>query len=189
LPDVPVKTGRGGKRVLAPAEKTGRNPNMENPELYAVFPYRLYGVGKPGLQIARDTFEQRLHPGNRGWQQDDTQAAYLGLADEARRAVAGRFATKHDGSRFAAFWGPNFDWVPDQDHGCNGLMGLQTMLMQSEGRKILLFPAWPKEWDVEFKLRAPYGTTVEGVYKDGKLRSLNVTPASRRKDLTGMTAQ
>jgi len=187
MPPVPSQTV-AGRKVLAPAEKTGRKSNMENPELYAVFPYRLYGVGKPGLQTARETFARRLHPGHRGWQQDDTQAAYLGLTDEARRSVVGRFATKHDGSRFPAFWGPNFDWVPDQDHGCNGLMALQTMLMQCEGRRILLFPAWPKEWDVEFKLHAPGGTTVEGVYRDGKLQRLIVTPQARRKDVKALSA-
>lgn len=185
LPELPTRLSKG-KRVLSPAHKTGRKSNMENPELYAVFPYRLYGVGKPGIQLARATFEQRLHPGNRGWQQDDTQAAYLGLTDEARRAVAGRFAVKHDASRFPAFWGPNFDWVPDQDHGANGVMGLQTMLMQCEGRRILLFPAWPKDCDVEFKLHAPGKTTVEGVYSRGKLQRLLVTPKERRKDVVIM---
>ena len=182
LPPLPMRSV-GGKRVLAPAEKTGRKSNMENPELYAVFPYRLYGVGKPDLALARETFARRLHPGNRGWQQDDTQAAYLGLTDEARRAVADRFATKHDASRFPAFWGPNFDWVPDQDHGANGVMGLQTMLMQCEGRRILLLPAWPADWDVEFKLHAPYQTIVEGVYRGGRMVRLKVSPPGRRKDV------
>ncbi|MBM3494141.1 MAG: LamG domain-containing protein [Armatimonadetes bacterium] len=185
LPAVPTKTVQG-KRLLAPAEKVGRKSNMENPELYAIFPFRLFGVGKPDLAVARDTFARRLHPGNRGWQQDDTQAAYLGLTDEARRAVADRFATKHDASRFPAFWGPNFDWVPDQDHGANGVMGLQTMLMQCEGRRILLFPAWPKEWDVEFKLHAPYRTVVEGAFRNGRLERLNVTPPERRRDVKVM---
>jgi hypothetical protein len=183
LPPVPVRTVEG-KRVLAPADKTGRNSNMENPELYAVFPFRLYGVSKPDLAMARETYARRLHPGNRGWQQDETQAAYLGLANDAARAVLDRFATKHDASRFPAFWGPNFDWVPDQDHGSNGVMALQTMLMQCEGRRILLMPAWPRGWDVEFKLHAPYRTTVEGAYRDGRIQRLRVTPAERRKDVT-----
>ncbi len=182
LPPMPTRTV-DGKRALAPAQTTGRHSNMENPELYAVFPYRLFGVGKPDLAMARETFARRLHPGHRGWQQDDTQAAYLGLTDEARRAVVERFATKHPESRFPAFWGPNFDWVPDQDHGANGLMGLQTMLMQCEGRRILLFPAWPRDWDAEFKLHAPYGTTVEGVLRNGRLSPLVVKPAERRKDV------
>jgi hypothetical protein len=57
------------------------------------------------------------------------------------------------------------------------------MLMQCEGDRILLLPAWPKDWDVSFKLHAPKATTVEGVIKDGKIESLKVIPESRRKDV------
>jgi hypothetical protein len=60
---------------------------------------------------------------------------------------------------------------------------LQAMLLQTDGRKIFLLPAWPKQWDVEFKLHAPQQTIVEGVYRDGKIQSLRVTPESRRADV------
>jgi len=58
--------------------------------------------------------------------------------------------------------------------------------MQTDGKKIYLFPAWPKGWDVSFKLHAPYNTTVEGVLKQGKVVSLNVTPKSRQTDIEMM---
>jgi hypothetical protein len=35
------------------------------------------------------------------------------------------------------------------------MIGLQEMLLQTNGDSLLLFPAWPKEWDVTFKLHAP----------------------------------
>jgi hypothetical protein len=63
------------------------------------------------------------------------------------------------------------------------------MLLQERGHKMLLFPAWPKDWNVSFKLHAAEGTTVEGVYQNGKLSSLHVTPGIRRKDLIQMTPQ
>jgi hypothetical protein len=113
----------------------------------------------------------------------------LGLADEARRLVSRRFATHHRGSRFPAFWGPNADWIPDQDHGSVGLMALQAMLLQWDGRRVLLFPAWPKEWDVAFRLHAPLATTVEGVYRAGKLERLEVAPRERAKDVVTMEPQ
>lgn len=183
LPPMPTKQ-IDGDTVLAPArEILGPIMNCENPELYAIFPYRLYGVGKPNLDLARRTFTHRRFKGSWGWQQDDTQAAYLGLAADAARLVAARFSMHNVEQRFPAFWGPNFDWVPDQDHGCNGLNALQTMLLQTDGRKLILFPAWPKQWDVEFKLHAPKQTVVEGVYRDGKMQSLRVTPESRRADV------
>ena len=52
--------------------------------------------------------------------------------------------------------------------------------MQCESKKILLLPAWPAGWDVEFKLHAPLQTTVEGEFRDGKLLRLNVLPEARR---------
>jgi alpha-L-fucosidase 2 len=184
LPAIPTRV-TDGQTLLAPAaDILAPNQNSENPELYAIFPYRLYGVGKPALEMARATFAARRFKGNAGWQQDDTQAAFLGLAAEARQRVASRFASANPGSRFPAFWGPNFDWIPDQDHGCNGLMALQTMLLQCDSQRILLFPGWPKEWDVEFKLHAPANTTVEGVYRAGKLERLSVTPIERVDDVT-----
>jgi hypothetical protein len=63
------------------------------------------------------------------------------------------------------------------------MIGLQEMLMQTVDNKIYLFPAWPKNWDVSFKLHAPYNTTVEGILKNGQIISLKVMPESRRKDL------
>ena len=109
--------------------------------------------------------------------------AYLGLAEDARQSLVGR-ARNHDAnSRFPAFWGPNYDWVPDQDHGGVLMKTFQSMLLQTDGRKIFLLPAWPKEWDVEFKLHAPQQTVLEGVFREGRLVSLKVTPASRRADV------
>ena len=49
--------------------------------------------------------------------------------------------------------------------------------------KIYLLPAWPKEWDVDFKLHAPQQTIVEAIVRNGKILSLKVTPQSREKDL------
>ena len=63
------------------------------------------------------------------------------------------------------------------------MIGLQEMLLQTNGKKILLFPAWPPEWDVHFKLHAPYQTTVEATLENGKITQLVVTPESRKKDI------
>ena len=183
LPDLPTGESRG-KTVLTPAaEILEEARNSETPELYAIFPYRLYGVGKPDLDLAVQTFKQRKVRGNTGWRQDDMQAAVLGLTGEARRRLSDRMSLKHPGSRFPAFWGPNFDWIPDQDHGGNALMTLQCMLIQADGRRIHLLPTWPKDWNVEFKLHAPYKTIVEGAYVDGELTNVKVTPESRKDDL------
>jgi hypothetical protein len=66
---------------------------------------------------------------------------------------------------------------------------LQAMVLQADGRRIFLLPAWPKDWDVEFKLLAPERTVVEGVYRNGKIESLSVIPKARRADVTVVNAK
>jgi len=185
LPPLPVAEV-DGQKLLRPAETVFKKKNAENAELYAVFPYRLYGVGRPDLDLARATYKVRLHRMNRGWCQDSIHAACVGLGEEAGKLVVSRAAQINKAYRFPAMWGPNYNWVPDQDHGNNILTTLQLMILQSHGRKLYLLPAWPKTWDCEFKLHAPYQTTVEGKVVAGKVTELKVTPESRRQDLEVM---
>ena len=176
------------KPTIASAQLWERINNEETTQLYPVFPWHMYGVGKPDLQTAVNTYTYdtdalkfRSHV---GWKQDNIFAADLGLTDEAARLNT--LKLKDSGRRFPAFWGPGFDWAPDHNWGGSGMIGLQEMLLQTDGKKILLFPAWPKNWDVHFKLHAPYQTTVEAVVKDGKLISLTVMPESRKADIINL---
>ncbi len=175
----------GGHPTISPAKTWERINNVESPQLYPVFPWGIYGVGKPGLDTAINTFKYdtdvlkfRSHV---GWKQDNIFAARLGLTDEAASLTIQKM--KNSGRRFPAFWGPGFDWTPDHNWGGSGMIGLQEMLVQYDGKKIYLLPAWPKDWNVHFKLHAPYKTTIEGVVKDGKLQSLKVLPVERMKDV------
>jgi hypothetical protein len=188
MPELPRREFNG-KHLLAAAEKFDRKMNIENPEMYAVFPFRLIAVGRPDIEMGIETLRHLTDKGNIGWRQDDIFMAYLGLADEAREYLVGRARNKDKNSRFLAFWGPNYDWIPDQDHGGILMKTLQSMLLQADGQKIYLLPAWPKGWDVDFKLHAPSKTTVEGLYRDGKIQRLKISPESRRKDIKLMQPQ
>lgn len=172
LPPVPMHTVNG-QNLLAPAQQYSNKSNSENPELYAIFPYRTYGVGKPDLDLAIRTFNARAHKENGGWQQNSIQAAYLGLAEEAKKMVVESFSTFDKNFRFPAFWGPNYDWTPDQDHGSVASIALQRMLLQYDADKITTLPAWPKEWNVRFKLNIPGKKVFEGVYENGELKKVN----------------
>jgi hypothetical protein len=190
LPLVPLGTDdKTGKKFLIPAEKFASKNNSENTELYAVFPYRLYtlAAGSNALAIAKNSWPRRRDPENGGWQQNSIQAALLGFTDEARRDVVDSSTRTAGGFRFPAMWGPNYDWTPDQDHGSVMMSALQRMIVQYEGDQILLLPAWPKDWNVSFKLHAPKNTTIKGAYRNGKLEQLQVTPESRRKDVQIMS--
>lgn len=177
-----------GHQTIAPAKLWERINNVETPQLYPVFPWGIYGTGKPGLEVAINTWRYDTNAvkfrSHVGWKQDNIFAARLGLTTEAARLNV--LKMKNSGRRFPAFWGPGFDWTPDHNWGGSGMIGLQEMLLQTNGEKIYLFPAWPKEWDVHFKLHAPYQTTVECVVKHGKVESIIVVPESRRKDVVNM---
>lgn len=182
LPDIPVEETDGQTRVL-PAARFDKLSNSENAELYAIFPYRHFVLGQPTVEIGRATYAARHVKRTGGWSQDPIQAALLGLTESAAADTYHNFSTKHGGSRFPAFWGPNFDWIPDQDHGGVAMIALQRMLMQCDGDRILLLPAWPRTWNVDFKLHAPRQTTVHVVWREQRLVSLEVQPPNRRNDV------
>lgn len=142
-----------------------------------------------------------------GWQSAPVQAAYLGLAKEAARLVSINFNDqfinwndniqfdttdstrnhrewrKRPRPRFDAFWECKMDGTPDNDHGANSANTLQSMLLQSDGDKIFILPAFPEDWSVTFRLKAAHNTTVECIYEKGKIQSLKVTPKYRHKDI------
>ncbi len=81
LPPIPI--GRAAdlktdKQVFLPAEQYSKKSNGENTEEYAIFPYRLYGLGMPGLDLAIDTFRA-----------GDFTAALAGLGTRLSRHVSG----------------------------------------------------------------------------------------------------
>ena len=205
LPELPTRTLENGGVVFAPAERFERHGNVETPELYCVFPFRLSSFEKPNAEIGRRTYtEGRFHKLYFGWAQDELNSAYLGMAEEAREHIVDRVfkntptlgrtiacneeniaerAYRPSEYRWPAYWGPNYNWRPDQDEGGVFQNTIQSMLLQYEGDKIFLLPAWPKEWNCDFKLNAPRNTTVEGRVVDGELKDLVVTPVSRRADV------
>ena len=183
VPPLPVGE-RDGQTVLLPAAEFDKKKNTENPELYCIFPYRLFGVGKPDMEMARRTFDRRLHVEHTCWHQDVIQMALLGMASEAKDFVSRRAAAEcHSDSRFPAFWNAFHDWIPDLDHGGVLQLAIQCMLVQCDGQAIRLLPAWPKEWDADFKLHLPGPAVIEGRVRNGRIEHFEITPAERRGDV------
>lgn len=184
IPPLPLRV-IDGRPAIAPAITWERINNQETPQLYPVFPWRIYGIGRPGLDVALHTY---LHDpdalrfrSSRGWKQDNIWAACLGLTHEAERLTLEKLA---DGPyRFPAFWGPGFDWTPDHNQGGAAMIGLHSMLLQEAEGKILLFPAWNEQHDIRFRLHADRQTTVEAELRQGRLVSLRVTPEARTRDI------
>ena len=182
LPDIPLREIDGVK-LLAPAERYENHRNIERPEMYAVFPFNLYGIHKPNIDYAKRAMENHWKVAHNGWSQDDIFYAYMGETARAKKAIVERAEAKAKSARFPAFWQANFDWTPDQDHGSVLVKAIQSIILQTDGDKIYLMPAWPKDWNVSFKLHAPGKTVIEGVYRNGTFESIKVTPSSRKQDV------
>ena len=214
MPDVPVRRVRGMELLAVGDVYDPGRSDCETPELYSVYPFRQAWLGTPWkLAQARQSFHvrnisldgtvdsQTVETG--GWQAAPVQAACLGLPREAARLASINFNDSfihwcesgnpasfpnRPRARFPAFWECKMDNTPDNDHGANSVNVLQSMLLQSDGQKIMLLPAWPEDWDVSFKLCAPFNTTVECVYAAGKVQSLKATPSSRAADIVDLSS-
>jgi len=174
-----------GLSVIKPAESWIRESNQELPQFYPLFPFNQFQLGDKEIQLFKNAYQ--IAPAFRkgtiqSWHQDGIQFARMGMSAEA--ADYNTRKLQDSPRRFPTFWGPGHDWVPDHNWGGSGMIGLQEMLMQTIGDQIVLFPAWPKEWDVNFKLHAPQNTTVEAVLKNGVVSFIKVTPESRADDVT-----
>lgn len=208
LPPLNFRTRSGHLTISPVAGDPNLISNYEAPQLYPVFPWPVYGIGRPDLQVAIDTWHYGLdvwtqgrkpeepawYPASDfwfGWTQQAIWLARMGLTEEARGYMVKKMSDARGNNdynskaraRFPSFWGPGFDWTPDHNWGGSGMIAVQEMLMQTIDSSIFILPAWPKEWDVHFKLHAPYNTTVEVNYKNGNLETLTVTPQSREKDI------
>jgi len=183
IPDYPIEEV-DGLSVVKPAYSWLKEANQELPQFYPLFPFDQFKLGDEEIQYFKNAY--KIAPDFRkgtikSWHQDGIEFARMGMAEEA-----GDYNTRKlqdSPRRFPTFWGPGHDWVPDHNWGGSGMIGLQEMLLQTIGDKIVLFPAWPREWDVDFKLHAPENTTVEAVLKDGEIITLKVIPESRSEDV------
>lgn len=170
LPEIPIKQ-QNGQSYIAPFETNIDliRRNGENPELYCIFPYGLFLENEEDLAIAKRTYQNRDNKVNSGWTQDLIQAALLGLRNECYNMLYERSCAVNPDYVFPAFWGPNCDWVPDQDHGTSASAGLILTLLQSKGENAEFLPAWPKNVDVAFKLPLENGGWAVCKYECGEI--------------------
>lgn len=191
---------KDGRKYFAAADSwewVHNSLNMDFPQMYVCFPFNILSLGRSDMALAKNTFElSAVNPAvqhqNQAWYQTAINYARMGDVPQARKLVLEKLL--HRSERFSTFFQtfysngkPNFGHTPDMDQCGTSMIGLQEMLMQTDGKRILLAPAWPADWDCEFKLHAPYETTVEGRISQGKVTVIRVTPESRRGDIEMFT--
>lgn len=155
------------------------------PSLYAVYPYHLITSESKEFPYAINVWNFKMSDENKfnyaSWRPGAFMGANLGLNEYTKNQILKKLGDSK--RRYPTFWGPGHDWVPDHNWGGSGMIALQDMLLQEKGGKIHLFPVWPTEWNVQFKLHASGKTTIEGELWNGKVRNLKVTPDDRKKDV------
>jgi hypothetical protein len=187
--------------ILQPGEMLPQHQhNHENHAMYAVWPFRQYGVGRPNLQLGVDSYKHRPHACDHNWCQDVADAAVLGVARDAAENVLQRAnaapaasATQENKrpllARFRGFSAHYEDYEPAVDQLSMMRIAMHEMLISraDDGPRysVILFAGWPTEsWDVDFKLWAPRNTTIEAACRGGVLTKLIVTPPSRLADVS-----
>ena len=175
-----------GRQAIAPAEAWELKRNAENGELYPVFPFRCFGLGLGTEDIVDWTMQHRTNKNAfnyKCWTQDQIHWAYAGRAAEAQEGLVHRFRHASPQCRFPLYGSAGPDSCPDFDHFGAGSTALQRMLVQEAGPKILLLPAWPADWDADFKLHLAGRTAISGKVVAGKLAAWSIEPAARKKDV------
>ena len=181
--------------------------NGETPQCYAIHPWRMFSVGRshasgldltpalnaaangqPGWGVPDGTMG--AYP-NAGWVQTIIHNALLGRAEMAATQLIERsLHSAVPGMRSRAFaWGDICGHPPAVEQMNNANTALNFMLLQSgddgfDNATVVVFPAWPCTWDVDFKLAAPLNTTVSVRYVKGKLERFDVEPAARKPAVT-----
>ena len=164
VPVLPVVDGR-----ILPAYEYGQGRNLENPELYAIFPFRLYGLGLPDIEVARKTYQHRVFDSPTCWAQDAVQTAMMGDAEEARRHLMKKVNAVDEDIRFPSFWRPGSDYTPDLDNGGVLALAMQYMVLNCIDGKEMILPALPQGWSVDFKLRTPECRSVRVISEGGEI--------------------
>jgi len=180
LPPLPMTEN---KQQILPAEEFGQPRNFENPECYVIFPFKLYGLGYPDLDVALNTFNNRIFKQTTCWSQDVIQAPLLGLAGQSKEYLMKNINALESDVRFPAFWKPGSDYIPDLDNGGAFSIGLQNMMLQNVDNQIWVLPAFPESWNVDFKLHAFDNTTVRVISEGTQIKRMDVFPLSRKQDI------
>ena len=185
IPDVHLHE-INGRTAIAPAKSWARKNNNVRGLFFPVFPFRRYGIGLGTKDIIEWTMQHRTSKNSyecKCWTQDQIHWAYAGNAQEAKSGLIQRYSHASSQCRFLLYGSEDPDSCPDFDHFGSGSIALQRMLVQEAGEKILLLPAWPADWDAEFKLHVSKKRTISGKVINGELTEWTIDPADGKKDV------
>lgn len=160
-----------------------RRCNMENAELYAVFPWGL--IPRPGdpadaRRVERTWHHRTWKRRNNGWSQDVPQLARMGNAEWAAQASLEHAShnQRFPNGGFICPGSPRFHGLLTPhlylDSAGVHLAGIAEMCLQSFDGIIRIAPALPPDWDVSFAFHTLDGFLVEAEIVGGSVVSAKV---------------
>lgn len=161
IPAIPFGE-KNGRKIIKACEETfyPSQQNCENGELYPLFPFDIYryDMSAEDHEVLSATFDTVPNRHVVGWSQMNIWAAMLGNSGFCSENILSNFTTNKDSKYFFdAYFGPNFDWTPDQDHGNSTSIAVIYMLLQSFDDRTFIKPALPSKWKANFRLPSSAG--------------------------------
>jgi hypothetical protein len=167
LPELPTTTRRG-TRVLALSATNEPAKNTQNTDMEALYPWGLLGAGSTLMQ---DTFDKRVFPLTREWDEDPIWAARLHRpAQMEQLLVQGTEDLQKYPNGFTVH-GKNDD--PEASHNLysswNAVVAgaLQDALVQSYDGTLRVAAAIPRDWDVDGSVQLAGGHRVSTQVRSG----------------------
>lgn len=173
-PALPVMSSSepGQQMLAASADAHAPYQNGENIGLEAVWPYALMGVDSALFPVAKRTYLSRPFKYAATWSYDPVQAAYLGLGDEAAKAIfelVQRYQVYPNGMAALLHDQPNEFYL---EQAAITALALPAMLaIQDSDQLVRVGPAIPSGWTMHGTVAIEHGGTVEVETAQGKLVS------------------
>ncbi|MET3653509.1 glycosyl hydrolase family 95 catalytic domain-containing protein [Dyella japonica] len=174
LPTMSSSTGSdaGAQVLAASADAHAPYQNGENIGLEAVWPYGLIGVDSALFPVAQRTYLSRPFKYAATWSYDPVQAAYLGLGDEAAKAIfelVQRYQVYPNGMAALLHDQPSEFYL---EQAAVTALALPAMLAIEDNHHLVrIAPALPSGWTMRATVAITHGGTVEVEAVEGKLVS------------------
>lgn len=179
LPELP-RTVRDGKEVIAWSATDEEDHNTQNPDLEAIWPWRVVGAED---QVAHDTFTTRVFDQTREWASDAQQAAWLHRADDMVALLEqgtrdfqvfdngfAAHSKNHDPLRGGGFYDT---W--------NAVVAstVQDALVQDDHGTVRIAPSIPQDWSVTGAVQVPGRHRVDVEVREGEPTFVGIEAGSR----------
>ena len=107
--------------------------------------------------------------------------------EKALKAVKSSLEIDDKSLGFPKSWGSDFSQLPPKKDGVDTLVdSLRPMLIETTGKRVCILPGWPIDQDISFRIDTVTGLGVDVVYRDRKIKRLEVYPKQRTSEVFGL---